>query len=538
VPVVTLILALARRRGLLVAGRMFFQAAFLMLFLALLTQTVAPLDGYRALAGKFPTDFFLTLSPLIGISVIFIAGLTAATVVELVFAAVTGRLFCGWVCPLGTTFDIFDRIFLSRLDRPQARDAFLRGAKYVLLAAILVATIFGAQVAGWFDPMSVVTRSYAVFALPAADDIARGVLEKPLEHPAVRGRAAIAQPLVTASSGLKDLNLMYDARRYYMQFGAIAFVFAALLTLQFYQKRFWCRKLCPLGALLGVVGKWRPFGVYLDGAKCIDCGKCRKICPVGAIQGKGLSPLECTFCGSCVAPCPVDALKVRTSRPANTAAAPAVLSGRREFLLAAASGFAIAPILALDPTRAAGQSRLIRPPGAQDEERFLAACVRCGQCMQACPLNALHPSGFEAGYSGFWSPRIVPVLGHCDYNCLGDDQPVGNFCATVCPTGAIKKLTPKEKHDTPLGTACFLTDKCIPYAERQTCGVCIEHCPVPDKALKNEIVDVVDPATGTTRQIQRPYVDKTLCIGCGQCEHVCPLRGEKGIRVERRRSVT
>lgn len=152
--------------------------------------------------------------------------------------------------------------------------------------------------------------------------------------------------------------------------------------------------------------------------------------------------------------------------------------------------------------------------------------------MKACPTNALHPTGFEAGFAGIWTPRIVPVIGYCDFNCLSEDAKVGNFCSTVCPTGAIKKLTPREHRTVPRGTAYFRTDKCIPYVERVNCSVCSEHCPVPSKAIRNEEIEVVDFYSGEKRKILRPYVVNFHCIGCGQCENVCPLKGEKGIRVE------
>jgi ferredoxin len=531
------IFGLLRRRRLVVVLRETSQTAFFLLFLFLLTQAIVPLDGYLALSGVLPVDLFTRLSPLLAVSAMlaaeaFIAAMLLSAV-TLISAFVAGRVFCGWVCPLGTTFDVFDRLFLSWLDRPQSRDPFLRGLKFLLLAAVLAAALFGTQLAGWFDPMSLATRSYAVSVLPAADHAAKALLEKPLESESFRqDLPRLSSALGRTGSQLKSLNILYDTTYYYVQFALFSGILGGLLFLQVYQKRFWCRKLCPLGAMLGLAGKWRPLGVYLDGGKCIDCGKCREVCPVGAIQGKALSPEECTFCGLCVAPCPVDALSVRPSAPKAVEPSPKVVPGRRGFLLAAASGVAAVPILALNPERVAAGLTVIRPPGAQDEDRFVSACVRCGQCMKACPQNALQPTGFQAGLAGVWTPRIVPAIGYCDYNCLPSDQPVGNFCATVCPTGAIKRLSPSQKHELKLGTAYFRTDKCIPFVERIACGVCVEHCPVPEKALKNEIVKVRDFKTGEIVDLQRPYVDKTLCVGCGECETVCPLKGQKGIWVE------
>jgi len=528
---------LARRIPLIVTSRMTAQAAFMLFFLFLLTQAVVPLEGYLALGGRWPVDFFVRLSPLAAVTAMFAARAFAAamlvSLVTLASAVIAGRFFCGWVCPLGTTFDVFDRMFFVKATRPEGRDGFMRSAKYLILAGVVVASALGAQAAGWFDPMAIVTRSYAVSVLPAADYAAKAVLETPQGSARFRDAApGVTGGLNRTEATLKSLNVLYDADHYYVQFTLFTAILVGLVAVQGYQKRFWCRKLCPLGAMLGLAGKWRPLGVYLDSGKCTDCGECRKVCPVGAIQDKGLSPEECTFCGVCVGPCPVAALSVRMSAPGKFETAGRIVPGRRAFLAAAAGGIATAGVFSLNTERLAGQARLIRPPGGQDEDGFVGACVRCGECMKACPQNALHPAGFEAGLAGVWTPKIVPVIGYCDYNCLPDSEPVGNFCATVCPTGAIRRLSPKEKHATRLGTAYLRTDKCIPYVERTACGVCVEHCPVPEKALKNEIVDARDPATGQMMKLQQPHVDKTLCVGCGQCENVCPLKGEKGIRVE------
>ena len=82
-------------------------------------------------------------------------------------------------------------------------------------------------------------------------------------------------------------------------------------------------------------------------------------------------------------------------------------------------------------------SKVIRPPGAVEERAFLERCIRCAECMKVCPNNALHPAFFEAGIEGLWTPILIARIGYCEYSCV--------LCGQVCPTGAIQKITEKEK---------------------------------------------------------------------------------------------
>jgi len=80
---------------------------------------------------------------------------------------------------------------------------------------------------------------------------------------------------------------------------------------------------------------------------------------------------------------------------------------------------------------------LLRPPGVNDELEFLSKCVRCGECMKVCVKNALQPALMESGFEGMFTPRLVPRLGYCEFNCT--------LCGQVCPSGAIKRLDMKQK---------------------------------------------------------------------------------------------
>jgi formate hydrogenlyase subunit 6/NADH:ubiquinone oxidoreductase subunit I len=197
---------------------------------------------------------------------------------------------------------------------------------------------------------------------------------------------------------------------------------------------------------------------------------------------------------------------------------------RRATLLGALGGLAMLGFLRATPLgrRRSYSPALIRPPGSREESAFLARCTACGMCMKVCRTGGLQPAWTEAGLEGLWTPRLVPQIGHCDYNC--------NLCGQVCPTAAIQPLDLETKHQTKIGLASFDTSRCIPYAYGRDCGVCEEHCPIHDKAIYYVEVEVQDH-DGVKRTVKQPRIDPTRCIGCGQCENVCVYRDRPAVRV-------
>jgi formate hydrogenlyase subunit 6/NADH:ubiquinone oxidoreductase subunit I len=142
--------------------------------------------------------------------------------------------------------------------------------------------------------------------------------------------------------------------------------------------------------------------------------------------------------------------------------------------------------------------------------------------MKICPTTALQPALFEAGVAGIWTPLVVPRVGYCDYGCTA--------CGQVCPSGAIPLLALEEKRLTVIGKASIDRNRCLPWASGVPCIVCEEMCPTPHKSIRLEKAQVMD-ASGQTSTVQRPSVLREVCIGCGICEHNCPLEGSAAIRV-------
>jgi MauM/NapG family ferredoxin protein len=306
--------------------------------------------------------------------------------------------------------------------------------------------------------------------------------------------------------------------------GIFAF-FIAIVLLNVYRRRFWCRYICPLGALLGTCSK-RPSLRLVHNDKCTKCGLCGMKCPAGADPDKPgeWRPTECYSCWNCVAACNREAVTFKFKSPIAKPTEAKLDLSKRAVLSAGVAGVGGLMLLRLSPEAQARtfNPALIRPPGARPEREFLARCVKCGICMRVCPTNGLNPTGLEAGLEGIWTPQLLPKLGPCEYEC--------NACGYVCPTQAIKPLTLPEKQATKIGLATFDTSRCLPYAYGRQCMVCEEHCPLPKKAIYFFDTEI-KLRDGGTIKIKQPHVDPDLCIGCGLCENSCVFKDLPAIRV-------
>jgi formate hydrogenlyase subunit 6/NADH:ubiquinone oxidoreductase subunit I len=143
----------------------------------------------------------------------------------------------------------------------------------------------------------------------------------------------------------------------------------------------------------------------------------------------------------------------------------------------------------------------------------------------------LQPALFESGVEGIWTPILNMKLGYCELNCT--------MCSQVCPTGAIQRISIEEKTGVGtfaaegpirLGTAFYDHGRCLPWSMETPCVVCEEVCPVSPKAIYSREVTITK-RDGKQITLRRPYVDPALCIGCGICEHECPVTDEAAIRV-------
>jgi ferredoxin len=422
-----------------------------------------------------------------------------------------GRVWCGWLCPLGTTLDLFP--LRRRRNKGEGPSDAWRGAKYALLLTILAAALLTNLTLMIFDPLTILFRTLTLSIWPALDQIVTGAEVALYGIPWLR-------PAVSAFDGLVRPTVLPPEPVFYRYATLYAAVFLGVILLNLVAQRAWCRYLCPLGALLGLLSK---VGIVRREVsdKCTQCDVCARVCPTGTIQpekGYASDPSECTMCLECVAACPQSA-----QFPAQLSLAEWGPYDPRRRQVLAGLGAAVAGVGLLRSDMLAGRTHpyLIRPPGSQ-ENNMLSKCIRCGECMRACPTSALQPAVAEAGLEGLWTPLLAPRLGYCDYSC--------NACGQVCPVQAIPPLGLEDKREQIIGLAYIDQDRCIPWADNQDCIVCEEMCPVPDKAIKLEQVEV-QTADGELASVQRPQVIRERCIGCGICEYKCPLENPAAIRI-------
>ncbi|MCE5240009.1 4Fe-4S binding protein [bacterium] len=487
----------------------------LLLFLGLLAKTTWPLAPWPA-GLELPRHLFLSLDPLAALCVLLspyrswaVLHVFWPALVVLAATVVFGRFFCGWLCPLGACIEGADNgLARARKRRTRAvRDVPPHAVKYLLLALVLAAALFGMHLFWVLDPLPAFTRAYAV-VLDSQGRDAYNAMVPLLREVGLRARPVAERPFALAA--------------------VTGSAFLLILLGGLIGTRVWCRSLCPLGALLGVVGRlglWR----RRAGEGCNACGRCAHSCPMHAIPTAAPTQTrqaECIQCYECVAACPG---KGNTLALGRTPVVSTVDVGRRQLLAAAGTGLAYGGLTYWGIIPRFATRRLIRPPGAivrgaggalrglMTEGEFRSKCLRCGQCMKACITGGLQPAVTEAGLDGFYTPVLKPRVGWCEQSCRA--------CGEVCPSGALVTFSAEEKPFIRIGEAHLDQGRCLAWGMGEAyreCLVCNEHCSYGSIVLVDE------------DGCRRPYVSSDVCVGCGQCENACPVQPTAAITVSRR----
>lgn len=303
-------------------------------------------------------------------------------------------------------------------------------------------------------------------------------------------------------------------------------LFLGVLMLGLLGPRFWCRYVCPTGAVLSVMNRFRTTERKVE-SSCIHCNRCVNVCPFDAIKADfNTRTADCTFCQTCGGVCPTHSIQFVgrwqsvSEKAKNEPPTHETPLSRRGFLTSTAVGLAMVAgnhtLLGADLDVPAAQLP-VRPPGSVPERQFLQMCIRCGECFKACPNNVIQPMGFEQNLDGLWTPRVVADWSGCEPQC--------NNCGQVCPTGAIRALPLEEKRAARMGLAIVDEEACLPYAGTAACQLCVDECAAAGyDAIEFMRVGVEIDAQGNPigeSGYLAPVVLAEKCVGCGLCQTRC-----------------
>ena len=417
------------------------------------------------------------LPAVLGLNIAVIAGVLAVTLL-------VGRCYCAVICPLGIFQDVI--IWLRRRFKPVKRFTYSKERmwlRYGVLALIIICIAAGIQgVVLLVAPYSAYGRMVALAA----------------------GKS-LAWPLIVVAG----------------------VTFVGLVVLAWTSGRAWCSNICPVGTLLGSVSRYSMLRIAIDKDKCIGCRKCERTCRASCIDipgGKVIDSSRCVNCFDCIGVCNEGGIGLKFAwgkKPRLEAEKP---EGRREFIGKAAiiaGGMALTGLEAkaqlhgglstVIPKENPERKVPLVPPGAVSVKRFYERCTGCQLCVSNCPNGVLKTS---TDLEHLLQPTMSYADGYCRPEC--------NTCSTVCPAGAIEPLAKGEKLTLSWGVAHVYHKDCL-QRKGTDCGNCVRHCPVG-------AIRMVTNRAG--REV--PVVNEELCIGCGACENLCPVRPISAVRVNGR----
>lgn len=466
-----------------------------------------------------------------------LGGMFGIVAVLFLLTLLFGRIYCSVLCPAGVFQDIINRLFCIGKKKKKGVRRFkyhkpLNRVRYVLLAATAITALLG------FSGLCLLLDPYSNFGRIAAN----------LFRPSVMwGNNVLADWLMKMDNYSLFHVTISTVSIAGLVSGIVALVVFAVLVI--FRGRLFCNSLCPVGALLSLVSRYSFFRISFDKEACTHCGNCEHTCKAEAIDTKNLTvdTSRCVDCFNCVSSCAKGGLQYRFNPPFRKgekriaeatmnmeAEQQPTVNSRRTFLATGATVAATLPIVSAiaegvgqceghgqgsghGKGKGKGKGRKkwppITPPGSLSLERFKDKCTGCHICVVKCPSQVLRPAGLEYGFDYLLKPRMAYINSYCNYECT--------VCSEVCPAGAIRPIAVEEKKSLQVGIATFFINRCIVKTEGTDCGACSEHCPT-------QAVHMV-PYEGT---LTIPQVNPDLCVGCGGCESICPVRPMRAIIVK------
>jgi ferredoxin len=402
----------------------------------------------------------------------------------------------------------------SKLQFGQALAAlFSAGALYAVLvvtAHAVLTALFGRLFCSFMCPLG------------AALDLVQALRRKaaPARRPFRRlppGLAAV--PAVALALFWAGLTLPFGTLEPYsvlssrsLVWGGPSLILLAVLASGWLFGRGFCARLCPVGLVLSLFARLSRRRLAISSG-CLRCGRCARACPASCADPEmgALDYGSCVLCLECLAACPNGSLRYVGDAPA-AEAGPVRRSFMRKAGLGALAGAALVTPDSLRAWALPDAPPPLLPPGALSLARLNAHCTLCHTCVRVCPNRALAPAR-GGGPQLLGKPVLDPFQGFCQYDCTD--------CCTACPAGALTDLDVGRKHVLRLGRARLDRLECVVVKNGTSCGACAELCPT----------GAVGMGPGPSGR-DEPILEESLCIGCGACQHACPVRPDPPILVE------
>jgi ferredoxin len=448
------------------------------------------------------------------------ASLSLACIIIAIVTLAVGRIYCSAICPLGILQDAVIR--LTKWGKRKSRPAPFARPQTWLRQIFLWATIIPVVAGGGGFALALLDP-YSNFGRMASD------IFRPL--------VTLANNALVGPANRMGWHGLFRVTPAWVGLGALTvpvFVLLLVVVLVVLGGRLYCNTVCPVGTLLGWLSKHAAFRLQIDQSACRKCAACMKACKAQCIDlhSSSIDFSRCVACYNCVDVCEEHGIgyhfawarKTPISTPAPQAAPDAVHDPQRrafisKTMLGIAGTVSISRILLADEKLRDRKTKstenfpaVICPPGSSSIERFLDRCTACHLCISECPTSVLQPTFMEYGLLGIMKPRMDFNVAFCNFDCVQ--------CGEVCPDGAIDLLDVATKHLVKIGEVHFYNDKCVVVTNGTDCSACSEHCPT--KAVST---------VPYGNNLRLPSLNDDLCTGCGACEHVCPVKPDKAIKV-------
>lgn len=434
-----------------------------------------------------------------------LSGMVVVLALLLLLTLLLGRIYCSVICPMGIFQDVI-AWFSRKVNRKKcyAYSKEKRILRVVITLVVLVVFLLGGTfLLSLLDPYSAYGRMVT----------------------------NVFRPVYMAGNNLLAWTFnSFDSYRFYhtevfvlsffsLLIGVITFLVVVFLAYR--HGRTYCNTICPVGTILGYLSQYSLLKVRINPEACGGCGLCEMKCKASCIDSKEkkIDYTRCVDCYNCLTVCKKKALSYGfVHRKAPVSGEPD--QSKRRFVATLALTAVVVPkamaekgVALVKNNKTYQKEHPLSPPGSVSAARLLQNCTACHLCVTKCPSRVLKPAFMEYGLGGMMQPMMNFEHGFCNFDCT--------VCSDVCPNKALLKITKEEKHTLQVGRVVFVRENCIVNTDETSCGACSEHCPT-------QAVSMQPYKNGLTI----PTVNPDICVGCGGCEYVCPVRPFRAIYIE------